>query len=106
MSETQFTPGPWVLEPTPSGLAVEVFSGDEYICRTRVKYGALIAAAPDLYAALVKVLAWVENPNPSPPPPPDASQEEWKKHVDAVERYESNIWDCARAALAKARGET
>ncbi len=84
MSETKFSPAPWVLEPTQSGLAVEVFSGDEYICRTRIKDGALIAAAPDLYAALEPLLV------------------RWDDPLSIQEHH----WNAARDALKKARGET
>lgn len=85
MSSNGWTPGPWVLEPTPSGLAVEIFSGDDYICRTRIKDGALIAAAPALYAALEAAIPFLAS-----------------HPADAVL---SRLKD-AEAALKKARGET
>lgn len=91
MSETKFTPAPWVLEPTPSGLAVEVFSGDDFICRTRIKDGALIAAAPDLYAALERVLS---------------EMQEMAARSDLISDDEALAMNEARAALARARGET
>lgn len=104
-SETKFTPGPWfVLTDHPTNAAVRVCSGfdgwhggelatlygpcegdeDENgvwpLGETRMANARLIAAAPDLYAALVETLA-------------------------IAERNESGEYaDRARAALAKARG--
>jgi hypothetical protein len=94
MSETRFTPGPWVWHSEDEDSAW-LTSGDVTVldykgCGSH-HYEAenpadlsLIASAPDLYAALADL-------------------------VDVIDRLgaiRSSRMDDARAALAKARGET
>lgn len=100
MSAPQFTPGPWQTGHMMDGdnvwigpdcNAIPVAYVDRDWQRARDEWGAnarLIAAAPDLYAALKDMLI--------------ASQPQHTfRHVFMGEAQEK-----ARAALAKARGET
>jgi hypothetical protein len=99
MSETKFTPKPWTLADVERGKMVLGGAGRSYVASVTIEQiggGAiaaamepqrlanadLIAAAPDLYAALTELLF-------------DAFED---AHPDSVK--------AARAALAKARGET
>jgi hypothetical protein len=95
MSETKFWPGPWehtdrfIYGRDPLGYRLrlaEVFNATDGIAVICKEYhAALIAAAPDLYAALDAALPFlISHPN-------DAGM---SRH------------DLAVAALAKARGET
>ena len=90
MSETKFTPGPWFVKrqnPSPTtGEWMIAGSKPGYLAEIRdcgsgdVQANAhLIAAAPDLYAALEEVIRISD-----------------RKH---------DAWDKAKAALVKARGE-
>ncbi len=93
MSDTRWTPGPWqndhglrVYAETPAGFALiastkhtDASSGD----------AALIAAAPDLYAALEKCKRVLSDL-------PSTNQGGTRTRA---------AYDAARAALAKARGE-
>ena len=56
-----------------------------------VRRGQLIAAAPDLYAALEDVLKWIDHPD-------SIKRLTWKSVAEQIERK-------CRAALRKARGE-
>lgn len=96
MAETKFTPGPWAfVEIMPADKdwgACEIIarhgSDDEQFVSTHVcgiENAALIAAAPDLYAALESLVQDV------------ASYPAWERPCAAVEN--------ANAALCKARGE-
>lgn len=106
MSEAKFTPGPWQYRPNRFDDWGTVRAGEDFICQAKHPHYAeevlaehrrletdpweanarLIAAAPDLYEALYRI-------------------------VDSVARCESgdvcqtSDFDDARAALAKARGE-
>lgn len=103
-TETKFTPGPWRLfNGTDVFLDDGDTSGDHYIAdcnmTVAIEYGvlkanaALIAAAPDLYAALDAVVnagGWY----------PSALEIDTHDGKDGEE-----LEAIARAALAKARGE-
>jgi hypothetical protein len=96
MSETKFTPGPWrvcngygrVWIDAPDTKYSErdrdytriILGGDDY------EDAHLIAAAPELYEAVVRMVAWAED---------------W--HEGKTHPYDD--WQFAKAALAKARGE-
>ena len=106
MSEPKFTPGPWEWPKFTPGpwewykadgeyrtlindclhmIIRSVRPEDMWFCpENRDANAALIAAAPELYAALENLVAW-------------ASLEETPRLADLLE--------AARAALAKARGE-
>ena len=106
MSETKFTPGPWIGAGPSFGDAKPRWIDciitqweDDYgdvvgICDFQLKQydeeqeanAHLIAAAPDLYEALERMVGWVDD------------WREGKKHP-----YDD--WEFAKAALAKARGE-
>lgn len=86
---TKFTPGPWVLYPDYSGACdgfVESPTGCivDNICKP--ENGYLIAAAPDLYAALE---AFVN----------------FKSDGTTSVTDDDQLWLKAEQALAKARGE-
>ncbi len=101
MSETKFTPGPWVVDPkysrdiqAPDGLDVatccpEILNrhtdGEESIANA-----SLIAAAPDMYEALEAAI--LEYGKPGGPWNVPSSPGTWI--------------DKAKAAIVKARGET
>lgn len=107
MSETKFAEGPWHLEEEANGyravsaphakpphfkLARVVWRMDDDDRSPQQEASAhLIAAAPDLYTALDRLLKYMgddkEQPDPFAPP-------EW-----------NDLTAQARAALAKARGE-
>lgn len=90
MSETRFTPGPWGVRRTewdtiqvmigPPGDQVGICEASAFDQKSEAN-AHLIAAAPDLYAAL-HALVW-----------------------DGPAVDDSPLWEAARAALAKARGE-
>jgi len=99
MSETTFTSGPWnvvtfsdgVLVSTPSTCVAEVMRSELEPHRIPTKANAaLIAAAPDLYAALNSLLSAVRSI-------------EYAAGWETDHLEESRM---AEAALAKARGET
>lgn len=92
-----WTPGPWTFDyPENDRCNVQVWSSpDQRICflahddtrqnETGIANGALIAAAPELYDALQRMVnAWA-------PEPPGTDYDAWME---------------AKAALARARGET
>lgn len=111
MSETRFTPGPWeckqvptssgrafrigkdaMLEPGPRGCCI-IYDDYGHGTNERSANAALIAAAPDLYAALDELLdSFVED-----------LMEVGYSEADLVD-YETVVK--ARAAIAKARGES
>jgi len=108
MSAPKFTPGPWRLGRLSDGRVVMADGADGEMVRvadcrapeqheaaTEQANAALIAAAPDLYAALAEILdcPWV----------PDTAADHPKvgQFSVAVPRVEK-----ARAALKKARGES
>ncbi|MDY7559920.1 hypothetical protein QN366_05040 [Pseudomonas sp. CCC3.2] len=65
MSELKFTPGPWVAIHTPNGFVINPSTGGDSICRLSTlrmernheDNAKLIAAAPELLAALVELEA-------------------------------------------------
>lgn len=99
MSETKFTPGPWEISQEPprwiiqsSGVpigkkAVAFMVGDFIQCADNA---CLIAAAPDLYAALECFL----------------TDERFRVAVYGDPVATADMWAKAYAALAKARGKT
>jgi phage tail protein X len=95
MTDTKWTPGPWEVR-TENG-AIRVYYG-KTIAITDQMFEAnahLVAAAPELYEAL-KAMAddyeeFVYNP----------ATDRWD-----VPLFNKPVHDMARAALAKARGET
>jgi ribonuclease HI len=102
MTMAKYTPGPWVREimPAPSGKMLDYVHAtysdgrpaDEIAAITSENYADanLIAAAPDLYDALAAYVAWMDFKG-------DAVEEhEMFERADAL----------ARAALAKARGDS
>lgn len=109
-AETKFTPGPWVR----SSHGFQVLTNDRrtFIAQThtkdkspatedvegreeRIANADLIAAAPEMYRALVRVEAYMNRycPAPQSGPWPFAADE----HIGGLGEV--------RAALAKARGE-
>ena len=104
MSAPLFTPGPWLVEaPSPNavepGTVVEVITDDGAIVadvyadtprHARMATAHLIAAAPDLYAALAKLVEGVAT---------------WELCCGAENEAKRCPHDAARAALAKARGK-
>lgn len=99
-NESAYTPKPWVVEEDGDGLLIrmEALAGvDEYLAvyaspdkGRREADAYLIAAAPDLYEALARVMTWIGNWSPS-----FTEDEEWAADDQA-----------ASAALAKARGQS
>jgi len=89
---SKYTPGPWKAHPTGlarSGLPeYQIHWSDIGECVAEVVHGdadaRLIAAAPELYAALEAIIAWEQS-------------------EDGPFAWE--VLDQAKAALAKARGE-
>jgi hypothetical protein len=90
-----FTPGSWVAISDAGTYEVDADAGMlgcQPICRMGNVFTAkaanahLIAAAPDLYEALMRCLNFIEN-----------NESEFGETLDSG--------DCARAALAKARGD-
>lgn len=101
MSETKFTPGPWVVDPkysrdiqAPDGLDVatcclSILNRKATTEEESIANAALIAAAPDMYEALE--MAILEYGKPGGP---------WNVPT------EPGTWiDKAKAAIVKARGE-
>ena len=92
MSEPKFTPGPWRIVRYCEAIEIANvadllhFYGGE----TAEANAALIAAAPELYAALEAFLGWAQSPL-------EDSGEKLAAELDQVTVY-------AYAALAKARG--
>jgi hypothetical protein len=81
MTEPKFTEGPWLNQENMEGYADIVIPG-EYIARVAKETNAnLIAAAPDLYAAL-KSLADYEMPDQSGP----ATARRWGYALDALNK--------------------
>lgn len=78
MSETKFTPGPWRVKAAAGGTAIVLATSGTPAIVNSHENARLIAAAPDLYAALEAVVAVADRAT--------------------VE------FDAARAALLKARG--
>lgn len=100
MSETKFTPGPWEIKSRFVGPLV-IASDDVEVAHVGlyheswaqcVKNATLIAAAPDLYAALDRVL--------------DAYVSERLWNGASTWDVDNRVVIGARAALARARGET
>lgn len=105
MSETRFTPGPWSVDGTGIGAKVRAadlrilvvrhrLPGDEHEANAQ-----LIAAAPDLYAALAQAcanLAAVSIYDGADDDDPDAisARAAWERDLSRF-----------RAALSRARGE-
>ena len=96
MSETKWTPGPWRINECRYGFSIH--SNDTVIVNTEDEEGRfgpihdessahLIAAAPDLYAALEQCLALAE------------------LKYGNTDDIASHVFGECRAALAKARGE-
>lgn len=103
MTETTFTPGPWSIVDRPDlafrfgtddGWEIVVEVGNDKqrrgvaICPGLQANAHLIAAAPDMYAALVTIER-------------DARPINWDEFDDS----EADAWRVVTAALAKARGE-
>lgn len=94
---THYTPGPWAT--TANGFNVVSTTAKVHVCATKLREDAeqkanalLIAAAPDMLAALVEY---------------DASMTAYWGEPEAVEaKYDDAIrcWNATRAAIAKARG--
>lgn len=113
MSETKFTPGPWVFSPQRDTHDCCIHTADaveEYGYINHGKGGVvgssewtwisdadahLIAAAPDMYAALERLLGDAEDMN-------NALNYEYG-HISGP--CEDDGFGYVRAALAKARGE-
>ena len=107
MSETNWTPGPWRVEPTfetdesdPQEIRTQrlILAGDrQYIAETLSDHARLIASAPELYEALSALVDHC-----------DAMESE---HRDYHQMGESGVPCRSRplneaiAALRKARGE-
>jgi len=98
MSETKFTPGPWKVEignncafaifaKSKRGLSKRVGMVGGFFRDQRQQNADLIAAAPELFEALAGLLSAEERKTPE-------------------YRLPEPLLDEARAALAKARGET
>ena len=91
MSEPKHTPGPWFIGALESGqAAVDAASGD-VTGWVSIPDAHLIAAAPDLYSALVEFLSASNVPE-------IMTREETLRLIRAE--------DAARAAIKKARGES
>jgi hypothetical protein len=95
MSESKFTPGPWSLFTLEDSDSVRIFYGTHYLGSignsddepSQARANALlIAAAPDMHAALEQALAFLDN----------------SEHSTAVER---DAYIRAEMALAKADGK-
>jgi hypothetical protein len=106
VNETKWTPGPWVVEGTASATVAARHDGAaeiaEVIATGSMTHGErranarLIAAAPDLYAALAALAAEVETI-------PDAMA---RIAPEVRVGRDNPALDRARAALARARGES
>ena len=98
-SETKWTPGPWHWDAgdvgvEPGVLYADIYTDDEAVIamfNINLKEGTanarLIAAAPDLYAALERTLSWLTS------------------YQGSGSMADHGPYNQARAALAKARGE-
>jgi len=98
--ETKFTQGPWSFEYDGNSMFLEIdaYRGDDVftVCEIEtwidepdnsevLANANLIAAAPDLYDALEKLMSW---------------------QVTHVNEWHNSAYDNAVRALAKARGES
>ena len=96
-NETKFTPGPWVVAFGPiANVGIVAPQSSEFIATIVYKEcnADLIAAAPDLYAALE---SFINADQPTP---------DWQnKTYDECLALAKSIKPNAIAALAKARGE-
>jgi hypothetical protein len=91
----KFTPGPWDIIEDSDGHRIRkgrYILGRTYENADDAANASLIAAAPELYAALVAVLEWAA---------PIAGDNQ----NDVAAQKEIGAIDLANAALAKARGE-
>lgn len=103
MTETQFNPGPWKKDNygqlrSSDGSTIDVWGlGISHTARypNAVANAALIASAPDMYAALEAAIECGLVPKSS------AHEGGAMRHVRQVE-----VADMIRAALSKARGES
>lgn len=100
MSESRWTTGPWFIEETfdDGGPSFTVRS-DHWLVAIRVDYDAnarLIAAAPDLAEAVAEMLEH------------EPSREDFQssRKGDLQFKIANQVWDRARAALSRAKGET
>jgi hypothetical protein len=103
VNETKWTPGPWVVEGTASATVAARHDGAaeiaEVIATGSMTHGErranahLIAAAPDLYAALADLLSC-------------ASDRSWAHITSGPCRCKGCSIDRAEAALSRARGES
>ena len=107
MTDTQHTPGPWVVRgshihetsPSFSGIAtVQTFDNPDWAANAR-----LIASAPDLLEALEGLLGsdlvkWF------PPWPPEGNTEKGPPWSEELKQRAAPLL-AARAAIAKATGE-
>ena len=105
-NETKFTPGPWsldnndvrdeaqaVLRDATGCIVADAFTMDRTgECEANAH---LIAAAPELYEALEDCMTALE-------PYDDAKPRDWKSDRENLRR----VYQSARFALAKARGES
>lgn len=100
-NETRFTPGPWSAEALKNGIEHDIRHDGYFVatahggCVDEAENGAnahLIAAAPELYEALEWAMRFVEQVRAESPAPEGGGE-------DIAYRE-------ARAALAKARGES
>ncbi|MCP4541718.1 MAG: hypothetical protein GY832_31690 [Chloroflexi bacterium] len=103
--ETKHTPGPWAGQKTAgheihsqSAVYDEVTGESIAIVYDGEANARLIAAAPDLLAALTTLVAWMDDSGLSHTQPGG-------KGVLRYEGTEYNIVTNARAAIAKAEGE-
>ncbi len=112
MNAPKWTPGPWqrvlpvdALGRQPNDWAISDSTGEAWICedptwddeyqQESLANANLIAAAPDLYAALEAAMAFIE----SHVADPDIT-------VEMVERYAALQATNPKAALSRARGES
>ena len=94
MTETKFTPGPWVNSPLGPWIIetkdeIEIADISAFSLVNATANAHLIAAAPELYEALVNVMSEISS-----------ILKDEEHYFGTTERF-----DAARAALAKARGE-
>jgi len=101
MSGAQHTPGPWSVKSDPCHFDTlsDIHAGGKLIAQTCSEYPSLeanarlIAAAPDLLAALEKLEYWLD------------SDPEVLAAMNALERDDHLAkLELARAAIAKAKG--
>ena len=89
---TQHTPGPWSLQPIGDETECNILgAGRELIATVSDNDAPIIAAAPDLLAALQAIA--------------DAGPDEGCKMGDGWRAAHDKFTSFARAAIAKARGE-